>query len=323
MKFRHSLTVFIDNFSVTYKQLLYRLIVTIIAITLYTVIITPYVNALTGSSEFINFTDGIRSFIQSFFRGDIVHLGEASEQIETAFDSLLNLVSVNLGRIAWGIVAIVAVHAVEKFFAGLGNYATAAVINDKMALRARSPFLLTLIRNLKEACLYNLMYVPMSMVYDAACAVILYFLVFKLIALIPFVNLFIEIFLFITAGIVLIAVKMTFTSDWLPSLIRGKAGQKKAFLYTFARRGKQTFNVLSNFVVMILIIFAVNVCGILFTFGAAALLTIPSSYVIFVCFEFVNYYDHENLKYFIDKNTIIKPEKERTPTREEFFRGDN
>ena len=46
------------------------------------------------------------------------------------------------------------------------------------------------------------------------------------------------------------------------------------------------------------------------------------SYIIFICFEFVNYYDREELKYFIDKNTIIKPERERAVTREEFFRGE-
>ena len=79
---------------------------------------------------------------------------------------------------------------------------------------------------------------------------------------------------------------------------------------------------MSNFFVLILLIFAVNVIGIVFTFGAGGLLTIPSSYIILLCFEFVNYYDREELKYFIDKNTIIKPEKEKPVTREEFFRGE-
>ena len=50
-------------------------------------------------------------------------------------------------------------------------------------------------------------------------------------------------------------------------------------------------------------------------------MTIPSSYVILICFEFVNYYDREEIRYFVDKNTIIKPEKERALSREEFFRG--
>ena len=115
---------------------------------------------------------------------------------------------------------------------------------------------------------------------------------------------------------------MTFTTDWLPALIRGKTGQKKAFVFTFDRRRKKTLNVLSNFIVLVLIIFALNVGAIICTFGVAGLITVPSSYVILLSFEFVNYYDREELKYFIDKKTIIKPEKERTLTREEFFKGE-
>lgn len=322
MKFRHSIIVFIDNFAVTYKQLLYRLVIWLIALGLYAAIITPYLNALTHSADFANLIEGVKMFFTSLIRGDSPNISLATDKIESAFGALINLVITNRANITWGVVGIVLVHAVEKFFSGLGNYATAAVINDKMALRANSPFLVTLIRNLKEACLYNLMYVPMSLIYDALCGIIIYVFVFKLLALIPVFNLLIQIFLFITATVFTIAVKMTFTSDWLPSLIRGKMGQKKAFLYTFDRRKKNTFNVLSNFIILVLMIFALNVGAVVFTFGAGALITIPSSYVLLVTFEFVNYYDREELKYFIDKNTIIKPEKERTLTREEFFKGE-
>ena len=322
MKFKHSFNVFIDNFSLTYKQLLYRLIVAVIAVALYIAIITPYVKAVTGSPDYINLVEGVKEFLKSLVRGDSVHIGMATEKIENAFKALIVMVSESRANIAWGIVGIIAVHAVEKLVAGLGSYAAGAVINDKMALRANSPFFLTLVRNIKEASLYNLMYVPLSLIYDAVCYIGIYFFAFKLLALIPFINIFIQVFVAVTAVVLVIAVKMTVPSAWLPALIRGKMGQKNSFKYTFGRRGKGTFNVLSNFLVLILLIFAVNAAGIIFTLGSGALLTVPSSYIIFICFEFVNYYDREELKYFIDKNTIIKPERERAVTREEFFRGE-
>lgn len=321
MKFRHTFHVFVDNFSVTYKQLLYRLVIWIIAACLYAAILYPFVNGFTGSPEFINLINGVKEFL-----GDLVNgrseIAEATQKIKEAFESLLRLIANNKANIAWGAVGVCAVYLITRFFSGLGNYAAAAVINDKMALRANSPFMLTLIKNLKEASLYNLMYVPLSFVYDVLCYVSLYMLIFRLLALLPFVILPLQLFLFVTGVIVVISFKMTFTTDWLPSLIRGKKGQKQAFLYTFDRRKKSTFNVLSNFVVFCLIIVAVNVGAAIFTLGAAVLLTVPSSYVILVCFEFVNYYDREELKYFIDKNTIIKPEKEKVLTREEFFKGE-
>ena len=321
MKFKHSLNVLIDNFAVTYKHLLYKLVITIIAMVLYALVITPFINAVTSSPDYVSLIDGVKEFLKHLVRGD-GEIGSATEQIEKAFNALLNLIAENRGNIILGIVGLILVHTVEKFCTVLGNYAMAAIINDKMSLRANSPFFITLIKNLKEASLYNLMYAPLSVLYDVVCYLGAYLLIFRLIALIPFIGLSLQIFLFITSVIILVSVKMTFTADWLPSLIRGKMGQREAFAYTFGRRNKKTFNVLSNFIVIVLIIMAVNVAAVLCTFGAGLLITIPSSYAILICFEFVNYYDREELKYFIDKNTIIKPEKERTLTREEFFRGE-
>lgn len=319
MKFKHSFHVFVDNFSVTYKHLLYRFVVVLIAAGLYIAVLHPIIHKITGSAHWQSIMEGVKAFLKNLVEGHPTELGQATEQIKESFKALLTYISQNAAKVAWTIIGVIAVHLVEKFFSGLGNYAMAAVINDKMALRAQSPYLLTLIKNLKEACLYNLIYAPLSILYDVICFGSLGLLFFKAMSFLYFPF---QIFLFVTLVVVAISFKMVFTSDWLPALIRGKKGQKKSFLYTFDRRRKNTFNVLSNFVVLILLIIAINVAAILFTFGAAGLITVPSSYAILVCFEFVNYYDREELKYFIDKNTIIKPEKERTPTREEFFKGE-
>ena len=146
----------------------------------------------------------------------------------------------------------------------------------------------------------------------------LFFLLLK--SVIPFL---ISLFLFITVIVFAIAVKMTFTSDWLPALVRGKLGHGGAMKYSFNCKGKHVFGVLSNFIVFMLLIFGINAAALICTFGVGLLITIPASYVMIISFEFVNYYDRENIKYFIDKNTIIKPAKEHELTREEFFRGDD
>lgn len=319
MKFKHSFHVFVDNFSVTYKHMLYRLAVTLIATGLYAAVIYPFAKALTGSPEYTQLIGGIKDFFKNLVEGHPDALGMATEQIKQAFTALGNLISANSANIAWGIVAVFFVYLIQRFFSGLGNYATAAVINDKMALRARSPFTVTLIRNLKEASLYNLIYVPLAVVYDILVYAGLFYLFFML----GFLHMLpAQLFLYVTAVIAATSLKMVFTTDWLPAIIRGKMSQGQAFKFTFNRRKKKTASVLSNYIVIILLIYTLNVIMIIFTFGAAALITVPASYVLILSFEFVNFYDREELKYFIDKNTIIKPEKERVISREEFFRGE-
>ena len=319
MKFRHSLTVLIDNFSLTYKQLVYKLVIALITAGLTVAIVYPFLNALTSLEEFKNLLESIKTFFNNLLEGKLDADLKISEKIKAAIESIGTLIEENSGVIALGITGLIFVRLVNMFFSSIGNYAAAAVINDKMALRAQSPFLITLIKNLKNACLYSLMYVPLSFLYDAICVIAMYFFIFKALTFVPML---IQIFMFLTAIVFLITLELTLASDWLPALIRGRKKHGEAFLYTFGRKNKKTFNVLSNFVVLVLIIFAVNVFAVVFTFGVGALITIPASYIILSCFQFVNYYDREELKYFVDKNTIIKPEKEHVQTREEFFRGD-
>ena len=321
MKFKHSLQILIDNFSVTYKQLLYKLVIALITFGLSFAILYPIGKMFADLPEIKSLTDGVKAFFTKLIEGDIDELRDINirDKVEVALDSVSELIKSHTTVIALGIIGLILIRFINRFFSSLGNFTAAAVINDKMALRAESPFFITLLRNLKTASLYALMYVPLSFLYDIACVALMYFVVFKLLVFMP---LLLQIFLFVAAIVFAVTVKLTFASDWMPALIRGKKKPLEAFAYTFSRKNKRTMNVLSNFVILVLIIFAFNVFAVIFTFGVGALITVPASYVVLTCFQLVNYYDREDLKYFLDKKTIIKPEKEETITREQFFKGD-
>lgn len=320
MKFKHTFHVFVDNFSVTYKQLIYRFIVGLIAALLTSLIVYEFAIQFINSESFTILWDGAHDFVKKLLYGEMSELATISEKVRKAFDELTILVSTKMSELVVSLLLILLVQIVAKWFGGLGNYATAAVINDKMTLHADLPFFPTLIRNLKEAAIYNAIYAPLSVLYDTAIAAGMLFLTFLLVnSGLPIIF---GIFLFTLVFVIAITVKMTFTTDWLPAIIRGKKKQGEAFKYTFSRKGKATFNVMSNFVVLILIIFGLNVAALFFTLGVGLIITIPASYVIIVTFELVNYYDREDIKYFIDRNNIIKPKNETAFSREQFFTGD-
>lgn len=320
MKFKHTFHVFVDNFGIIYKQLLYRLVIMAVSGLICSLAIYPFIKELIDSPQLTSLIDGLWGYLTSLLNGDVHELGSFSLRVKDAYaDFLVLLQEKTTGFILSGLLLLL-VYVIAKWFSGLGNYATAAVINDKMALRANSPFLNTLISNLKSAAIYNAIYVPLSIAYDLVIAVAMFFLLFFLLNNVLYF--FVCVFLFVLAIVFAITVKMTFTCDWLPALIRGKKGQLGSFKYTFSRTNKGTFSVMSNFAVLCVLIFGLNAAALLLTLGVGLLLTIPSSYVVLICFEFVNYYDREEIKYFVDKNTIIAPEKEKPLTREEFFRGE-
>lgn len=69
-------------------------------------------------------------------------------------------------------------------------------------------------------------------------------------------------------------------------------------------------------------ILAINVLAAIGSFGAAPIITIPLSYLYLLCYQFVTYCDNNEIKYFTDKRTIIKPEHEKEASREQFLRGE-
>lgn len=319
MKFKHTFHVFVDNFSVTFKQLLYRLVILIVAFGISWGCLTPFIKEFVNSEALNSLLGNVRNFIVQFLQGNVTELSLISDNIYAAYEQVIHLLNTRITQICLMGLLLLALFLIEKWFTGLGNYTTAVIINDKMALRKTSSFTRTLISHFKEAALYNLIYVPLSVLYDLLIAVGLIVTLFYMMHGIGYF--FVSLFIFVLIMIVVIAVKMTFTCNWLPALIRGKMGQKRSIQYTFSRKGKHTVEVFATFIILELMILAANMIAVICTFGAGLLITLPASFVIIITYEMVNYYDSMDLKFFLDKFTIIKPEKEKIITREQFFKG--
>lgn len=323
MKFKHTINVFIYNFRVTYKVLLYRLIILLLSLCMYIAVIIPFINNISDTTQFNALSDSLAAFGAAFAKLSFTDMQTAWSNIRESFGELMRLLGSMAGSVMLTVAILVIVYLVQKFLAGLGNYTAGALINDKMAMRASSPFIGTLIKNLGRASLYNLIYIPLSFVYDAAIFAAVGALVYGLWLLnVPVLLL---IFLAAVAIVLLYVLKMTLTCDWLPSLIYGKRNNRSAMAYSFSYRSceKSFWEVFSNFIVIVLLIFAMNVAAVLLTLGAGLLLTIPASYVLIICFEFVSYCDNNEIKYFTDRHTIVKPDRETVMTREKFFRGED
>lgn len=321
MKFKHTFHVFVDNFSAVYKQLLFRLTVLLVAGAVCALGVYPFIRELIDSPQFNTIAEGVQGFISNLLNGNVEQLRGLSEKVQRAYAELLTLLNEKLTQVICGGLLFLFIVIVAKWFLGICNYATASLINDKMALRTKQPLLSAAIKNLKTASVYSAVYVPLSVLYDVLIGVAMFYLFFALLNSV--VYFFICVFLFVLALLAATTVKMTFTCDYLPALVRGKMKHAAAIKYTFSRKNKNTFAVMSNFAVQIMIIFALNAAALLLTFGVGLLLTVPASYVIIICFELVNYYGREGIKYSLDDHTIISPAKEHSLTREEFFRGDD
>ena len=320
MKFKHTFHVFVDNFSVIYKHLLYGLIVTAIGIGLCCAVIVPAINNIMGTAQYVTLMDKVTALWADVSNLETDNLHTSFLEFRGAFKDFLRMLGNDkAGMFALCAVLLCVVFLVYRFLMGLGNYTAGALINDKMTLQANSPFIVTMIKNLGRASLYSVIYAPVSFVYEVISVMFIWALFFRWLRFLPIL---VKIFLFATLLIGLVAVKLAFTVNWLPSLIHGKQNNRKAIVNNFTQGSNGFASVFSNLLVLTFIIIAINVAAITFTFGAGLLLTIPASYVMLIAFEFVTYYASHSLKYFIGGGAVVGPKKENPPTVEELFKGE-
>ncbi len=318
MRFKHTINVLIDNFRVTYKLLVYLLIVVLITTGLGAAIVVPFFDRLGHVEYYTAITEAVRIVLREIIHGNFMSLPEHFETISTNFTDLLSYLSENPGDLVLSALGLVFVALISRFLISLGNYTACALINDKMAMQANSSFCGALIKNLGNASLYSVIYMPISFVYDVACVVVLYLILSAVLGSSPIIA----IFLFFVCMVLLTGVKMLFTTDWLPAIICGKKSVAGALRYSFSRKSGSSGSVYSFFASSAVAILAFNVLAAIGTFGAALIITVPLSYLYLLCYELVNYCDSNEIKYFIDKRTIIKPEHEQETSREQFLKGE-
>lgn len=319
MRFKHTFSVFIDNFKTTYKLLLYRLIVLCIAVCIYASIVFPLIGRITDTEAFLSVSEHLRTLFIKLADLDFAGIQSAFGNFKTALESLFITISQFHVDIIWGAIAIVFTFIVQNVFLGLGNYTVNVLIKDKMALQANSSFIGTLIKNLDKAFLYNIVYVPITFIYDLIVTIGFYFLFFSLIK----TFILVQVFLYTTCVIFAITIKCTYTSDWLPAMIYGNMGPIKAMKYSFNKKGKDVSSVISTYLILVLMVLAINVCAVFFTLGSGLIITISTGNIVFASFAFVNYCQDNKIKYFTDKNTIIRHDTEKPISRVDFFRGNN
>ncbi len=320
MKFKHTINVLIDNFKVTYKLLVYQLIVLAISIGLGAAIIIPFINSLEDVTSYINLTTAFKDMFAEALDGELGNLATHFTAIRESFAELLRYLGENPDSLVLSSVALVVLLLVRGFLISLGNYTAGAMINDKMSMQADSHFVMTMIKNLGKASLYSVIYTPICFVFDVICVGVLYLLFF--VALIEIIPLMITLMLFVVCMVLLVGFRLMLTTDWMPALICGKKKMGEAMGYAILRESGKSGSVFSFYASSAVAILAINVLAAIGSFGAALIITVPLSYLYLLCYQFVTYCDNNEIKYFTDKRTIIKPEHEKEASREQFLRGE-
>lgn len=305
MRFRNSVRLLMGNFKNAYKILVYKLVVLVITFALAAALVYPELHDIIVSSEMTALFDDIKGFFKALVSGNSEYL----EGFKAHFTgeggtvrSLLALMRSQLSNIIFAVIGIAVIYLISRFLNTLCFFTIGDLLDDRMASYGETRFSDSYIRNLGRASVYSVAYVPIAFAIDALTVLICYFLFFYLFS---FVGLFVSLFLSMTFIVFCQAMKLTWTSMWLPAMVTDKQTLRQAMRQKDKTTKKQRHSIFLTYVTTVYTIIIINVAAAICTVGSALLVTVPASYFLFICQQFVNYYTVKGKKYFVSYESVV------------------
>ncbi len=307
MRFTNTLRLLMENFKQVLRLFLSKVITMVVVIALCAVFVVPELmeiikNPVTQElvedfkNIFLSLIDHELGQNPSHFIDKIFEPGGTLSQ----FAKLLLSMSLELTLVSIGCVLV---YLIKCFVDEVIHFTVGSMVNDKMATYAETPFSTAFVANLGKASNYAWLYTIVTFVTDMITLLIIF-------VFLRFMPILLALFLGMTLIVGVQALKMTLTSAWMPAMTTDGEKLKEALRYKDSHEKKYFTRAFILYTILLYVVIIVNVVAALCTFGSALLITIPTSYLLFICAQYVNYYTMKGKKYFITyENIATNPDR--------------
>ncbi len=308
MKISNGLRIATSNKALSYKLLLYKLIVALLGSVFIYIFASRIIEPVLNSSQFKEIIEIFKKIVVNYFSvnqsaGDSIG-GELSNSIKNLYSFILSM----KGKILISAIVLFGIIQIIKFLFSICDYVIAVNINEHMSSMRHAEFFSTLFEHFKQSLIYALYRTVMLLVYD-----VVIFAVMVLLALFTFkaMGIFaITLILFIV--FVSVALRLSVVGHILPKMVCENKGPFKCLIEGFKEKSMGTFfERFISYLVMVIGSFTVIVVSAIVTFNVALIITIPLASVSFTSVRFVDYYAYNHKKYYVTFDDIIVPKELR------------
>lgn len=303
MSFKHSLSILTSRFSITYKLLVFLIVITFLFSVLTVCAIYPTLAGLRNNMHELDLGNAIRTYVHEALQGNPDKQAEAYDMLSAKFEQASEIVRNNSVQINLSIVWLVILYLLYVVFFSWGQYCVSDVINHHMSSNSKFGFSSNLIVNFKKAMRYSLMYTAITIGFMIVVA-LLYLLSFAtLFKVAPMVGLFSAVAIFVVA----MAVRRALLFGWIPAMVSDGLGVidglKKA-MSLLKQRFSYAFGLYLIYYVAWL---GLTVAISLFTFFVGTLFAISVSLALAQACDLVIYYRTVGKRYYIDVLNVVDP----------------
>lgn len=308
MMYKNTLKLFMSNFNLVWKQLLYALISILIVTGLASLVAFPFIEMLKAEgwvNELNNFTNGIYTSSVNAF-----------DSFKPLVEKLWSLI-VSYKRELWFtyFLIIFVILVVSKILYYISVYTLSEVVNGKMSSLTKygytNKLVATLGKSIKCAFISILISVPFFIIKGC---------LFYLYAVIPAKTIpaLLLLQLFVLIALLVDSYKLTILSGFIPAVINDEKecvlkGFRKG-LYHVSKRFARTF---STMLMLSLTLLVANIILGVFTLGLTLFITLPSIPVIMAICGLVMYYGSTERRFYLSENLIVNAPKKSTKKEKE------
>ena len=298
MMLKNALKLSFSNSANIWKILLYRFLCLLCVLGLTTVLAWPIINVLIKDNFFVNLQN---SFEKMIFNLNFEKIFLGIDEIFKNFVSIISNHGLMVQTILFGVFAMF-------LFSMLETYLKVAVnqnVYGYMSSLTKYGFTNSLIANFGKATVLGLAQsitiLPVNLIVWFGA----YFMASALYAKIGVLAIVLTLFLLI----VMLSLKETIFSGWIPAIIVHDEPVFKSLKRGIVAVIKRFFRTLSSFLIATLSLFVINVFAIFFTAGVGILITLPITTVVLSIIGEVMYFESLGMRFYVDAEHIVSPKK--------------
>ena len=297
MMFKNSLKLFVANFSVFWKLLLYK----VVAILVCALFLIPTYSAWSHCLGVVNFSTILTDFATKTVFLNTSSLLSNMFLLVQAFANAL-VVMFNVFPFAF-FYSIFVVLILLPFLFGLSSIPTGEGLYSYMASLSKSSFIATFVSKLGVSSVYSiyrtLITLPFIVIFGSG--------LYGLLSLSTYDGL-IQIFLpiiIVVYFVFILSLLVTTFCGWMPATVVFNIKPSKSFKKGIKAVSRRYFRVFSS---VFIIIFFTTLFSMMFTsFSLIAL--VPLASVSIIMLEMVMFFESQGMRYYVDLDSIISPKK--------------
>ena len=298
MILKNSLKLTFVNSSNIWKLLLYRILCALCVLGLTTVIAWPIINILIKENFFVDLQSSFEKMLFTF------NFEKLFLTIDEVFKNLWNIIT-NNGVVVQTVLCVIFDSILIVF---LEEYSTLAInqsVYGYMSSLTKYGFTNSYVSNFGKATLLGLTKLIIILPINLGIWLGAYFMASSLYSSIGIFAVLITMFLLI----VIISLKNTFFSGWVPASIIHDEKPLPALKRGFNAVSRKFIKTFASFLILTVALFTINIFVFEFTVGVGLLVTMPLSTLLVVILGEVMYFEALGMRYYVDGEHIISPKR--------------